>query len=236
MEFIVTLKISCEITGFEVSDLSIQIWWDGTNVPLNSITKLGIGLYNVSLTPTFVTPGEDPILLNMTISAACHSDKYFEMYISVEPCEILKFLQVEISDHSYSLEYFNFTFFVFDETGQGVGSSTIQMWWNGIDVSNNVSNLGNGFYFVSLEPITVIPGEDPILLTMTISAEGYEDKYFETYFAVDPDTLVKELVEPAEEFPLVIILIAIISTSTGIGVAMVVIYLLRKRRRVSEVI
>ncbi len=143
-------------------------------------------------------------------------------------------LYVEISDHSYSLERFNLTFFVFDETGQGINSVTIQMWWNGIDVSDNIIDLGNGFYFVSLDPITVAPGEDPILLKMVISADGYEDKYFETHIAVDPDTLNKDGGKPAQEFPLAIIITAIISTAGGIGVATVTIILLRKRKRISK--
>ncbi|MBA7656945.1 hypothetical protein ES703_64874 [subsurface metagenome] len=235
-EFTVTLKISREMTESEVSNLTIQIWWDGTTMPSNSITELGNGLYNVSLTPIFVNSGEDPILLNMTISAAHHMDKYFETYIAIEPPEIAaKLLQVELTEHSYSLEHFNLTIFVCNETELGIDSAIIQMWWNGVDVSNDVINLGNGFYFVSLEPITVAPGEDPILLNGIISADGYQDKSFETYIAVDPDILDKEIGEIAEEFPLTIIIIAIASIAGGIGVAGITIFLLRKRKRASEV-
>ena len=104
------------------------------------------------------------------------------------------------------------------------------MWWNGINVSANFQNLGDGIYFISLGPITVAPGEDPILLKMAISASGYEDKDFETYIAVDPDTLEKG---PAE-FPLLILIIAITSIAGGVGVAGVALFLLRKRKRISE--
>ncbi|MFX1376080.1 MAG: nitrous oxide reductase family maturation protein NosD [Promethearchaeota archaeon] len=143
-------------------------------------------------------------------------------------------LYVEISEHSYSLEHFNLTFFVFDETIQGTDSATIQMWWNGVDVSDSVINLGNGFYFVSLEPITVAPGENPILLSIIISADGYQDKFFETYIAVDPDTLIKDTKKLTEEFPFVII-IAITSTVGGIGVAGSTFFLLRRRKRTSNI-
>jgi len=118
----------------------------------------------------------------MSIFATGYPDKYFETYIAVEPPEIVKYLQVEITEHSYSLEHFNFTLFIFNETGQGID----QMWWNGVDVSSSVISLGNGYYFISLDPITVAPGEDPILLNMTISATGYDDKYFETHITVHP--------------------------------------------------
>ncbi|MFW9873343.1 MAG: hypothetical protein ACFFG0_09590 [Candidatus Thorarchaeota archaeon] len=70
---------------------------------------------------------------------------------------------------------------------------------------------------------------------MTISASGYEDKYFETYLAIDPNTLEKEVRKGANGVPLMIILIAIISAITGIGVATVVVVLLRKRKRLIEV-
>ena len=63
------------------------------------------------------------------------------------------------------------------------------MWWNETDVSTDIQNFGNGLYFISLEPITVASGEDPILLNMIISADGYEDKYFETVIAVDPEVI-----------------------------------------------
>ncbi len=153
-----------------------------------------------------------------------------------EPCELVKLLQVEITENSYSTEHFNFTFLVFNELGQAIDFATIQIWWNGNDVSDDVVNLGNGLYFVSLEPKTVAPGEDPILLKMIISASGYEDKLFETYLAVDPETLEKEVGKGAEGVPLVTIIIAIISTVSGISVAAAAVVLLRKRKRASEVI
>jgi len=143
---------------------------------------------------------------------------------------------VEITEHSYLLEQFNLTFFIFNETGQGIDFATINMWWNENDISDDVQNLGKGLYFVSLEPITVMPGEDPILLKMVISASGYEDKAFKTYLAIDPDTLEKEVGKAADGVPLVIILVAIISTAAGITVATATVVLLRKRKRASEVV
>jgi len=69
---------------------------------------------------------------------------------------------------------------------------SFQIWWNGTIVpSENITELGNGLYDVSLEPITVAPDEDPILLNMTISDSGYEEKYFETYIGVDPEVVIK---------------------------------------------
>ena len=157
------------------------------------------------------------------------------LYIIKDTFDSSQDLDLNIIKQSYSLEHFNLTFFVSDETELGIDSALIQMWWNGNDVSDDVINLGNGLYFISLDPITVAPGEDPILLNMIISADGYQDKYFETYIAVDPDTLIKDFVKPAEEFPLTMIIIAITSIAGGIGVAGVIFALLRKRKRASEV-
>jgi len=230
IEFIIIFNISSE-TGFGPWEQSIQIWWNGIIVPSNDIIKLGGNLYNVLLTPIFVDPDESPILLNMTISAIHHLEKYFETYITIEPP---KLLLVDIINQSFSLKHFNFTFFIFDEDGEGIDPTIIQIWWNGLDVSGDIINLGNGFYFISLDPITVPPGEHPILLSMVISADGYEDKTLEIYITVDPDTLDKG--KPAEEFPLTLIIITISSIAGGIGVTSIGVYLLRRRKRVSEVL
>ncbi|GAH66210.1 unnamed protein product, partial [marine sediment metagenome] len=76
--------------------------------------------------------------------------------------------------------------------GEGVDSASIQMWWNGTDVSSDVQNIGLGVYRVLLDPITVNPGELPILLNMSIFAEGYNDTYYETSIAVDPALIKSE--------------------------------------------
>ena len=84
-EFIVTINISSQYLDFKISSLSIQVWWNGDPVDSNNITDIGSGLYNISLTPELVGPGEAPILLNMTISEAHHSDKYYELELAVDP-------------------------------------------------------------------------------------------------------------------------------------------------------
>ena len=106
--------------------------------------------------------------------------------------KITKLLDIDIIDLIFSTKDFNLTFYIYNETNQGINFASIQMWWNETDVSTDIQNLGNGLYFISLEPIIVAPGEDPILLSMIISAEGYEDKYFETVIAVDPEVIDKK--------------------------------------------
>lgn len=61
------------------------MWWIGTIVASNKISALGNGLYNVSLTPIVIAPGEDAILLKVKISAPCHDVKHFETFIAVDP-------------------------------------------------------------------------------------------------------------------------------------------------------
>lgn len=99
---------------------------------------------------------------------------------------------VEILTQSLSSESFNIIFRIYNSLGQGIDFTTILMWWNGMDVSADVQSHGNGFYFISVDPITVAPGDDPIMLNMTISATGYQEKYYETYLAVDPEVIDKE--------------------------------------------
>ncbi len=128
------------------------------------------------------------------------------------------------------MEEFNITFYIFNESSHGLESVSIQMWWNGSDVSSSVQNLGSGVYFVSLEPLTVKPGEDPILLEMNISASGYEEKSFETYIAVDPDTLIGERRRPTGDSPLLIIIITSTSIAGGIIIIGAIAFILRRRR------
>ena len=186
-----------------------------------SVDGLSVGTYGFIIE---VNDGYDGTVL----------DSVWVAVIPSSDSNFINLIYIDIIDQSFSTEDFNVTFAVYNESSQGIDTATIQMWWNGNDVSDSVINLGNGLYFVSLEPITVVPGEDPILLKMIISASGYEDKQFETYLAVDPDTLEKGVGNGVEGVPLVTIIIAIISTVAGIAVATATIVLLRKRKRASE--
>jgi len=236
-EFIITFSVhNWENQG--ITDADIRMWWGGVNVSLN-VLEIGNGLYNITLTPIFTDYGEDPVLLNMTVKAIGYTDKYYETHISVEPdsepVPVPKLLYLDILSQIFSIEEFNITFFVFNESKHGIGSGTIQMWWNGSDVSSHIQNLGNGFYFVSLEPLTVKPGEEPIILEIAISTSEYEDFSFETYISVDPDTLIEDDIIPSE-FPFFLIIIIITSIASGIGITGTILFLLRRRKGVSEVI
>jgi len=116
---------------------------------------------------------------------------------------ILK-LFIDVRTQIFTSDAFNITFFFHNENDYGVSVDTLQMWWNGTDVSSSVQNLGGGEYFVSLTPITVLPGDPPIVLNMTIKVSGFEDKYFEIDIAVDPESIDKEgNGEPEPEIPII---------------------------------
>jgi parallel beta-helix repeat protein len=134
-------------------------------------------------------------------------------------------LNIVFTSQVFTNDEFDIRFFIYDETGQSIDFATVQLWWDGVEVSGDVQNIGNGFYSISLDPITVAPGEDPILLSMIISANGYEDTNFETYLAVDPETLDKGV---NGEFPLIMVII--ISVVGGIVVVGVALVILRKRK------
>ncbi|MFX1479263.1 MAG: hypothetical protein ACFFCI_14105 [Promethearchaeota archaeon] len=173
-----------------------------------------------------------PVTIRYYIKDLANQMNYTEVTVIKETIQLL---DVDMIDQSFSLDEFNFTIFVYNELGDGIDFASIQMWWNSIDVSTDVINLGNGFYFISLEPITVASEEDPILLNMIISADGYEDKHFETYLAVDPDTLSKGGGTITKEFPLTMVIIIIISVVGGIAVIGVALVILRKRKGASEI-
>jgi len=229
-EFYITFSVY-NATGQGIDFTTIQVWWDGIDVSTN-VVNLGSGLFNISLTPITVAPDEDPILLNMTISASGYNEKYFETYLAVEPCTVSNLLYVEIIDQSFSTEEFDINFYIYNGFGQAIDFATLQMWWNGTDVSASVQNLGSGLFSISLTPISVAPGDDPILLNMTISASGYNEKYFEADFAVDPETLEKSI----EEGPPLALIIAIIASISGGGAVVIITtaLLYRKRRKKIE--
>ena len=226
MEFSVIVNISSQFPCLEVYISSITVWWDGTAVHSNNITDLGNHLYNISLIPKFVENGEDPILLNMTIRALNHKDKYYETEIAVEYCMARDLIHVIILEQSFTEIEFTIDFYIYDWQNQEIQSPTIYMWWNGTDVSSDVWDSGLGYYFVYLEPIFVEPGELPILLNMSISAPGYQTREYELYLAVDPEILEKGPEGTEFLFTMVVIIISVVGGAIVIGVAL----FLRKKR------
>jgi parallel beta-helix repeat protein len=189
--------------------------------------NLGGGKYFVSLEPITVDAGDAPILLHMIISATGYLDKYFDTYLSVRPCDLIDLLYIGIVDQIYTEDYFNITFYITNATGYGIDSAIIQMWWDGTDVSSNIVNLGSGFYKISLTPILVSPGEDPILLEITVTSSGYQDLNCQIDIAIDPESVTKGEIVP---FPIIIPIIIGISIAGGaLGAAAIYIFL-RKRK------
>lgn len=205
------LNSECEV-GFQFTNELLDgendfyLWFQGN-------TKGGIAQFNVnneSILPicmSELTVGPQSLMSVIlsdinTIKIKFKTASSIEIdYLFLKPVEI-PVMNVEILSQIFSTEKFNITFFVYKDSGQGIDFATIQMWWNGTGVSSNIQNLGGGIYNVSLDPITTFPGENPILLNMTISANGFEDKYFETYIAVDPDVIDKTF--PKKEGPAIL--------------------------------
>lgn len=83
-EFKITFCIYDE-NNQSVSNALVHIWWNGTEVTSNNIKTLGNGFYLVTLSAITVYPWEDPIKLQITISASGYEDKNFETLLSVDP-------------------------------------------------------------------------------------------------------------------------------------------------------
>ncbi len=261
-EFIVTIKVSSQCEILEVSELSIQVWWNGILIPLENITVVG-NIYNISLTLKFVGSGDDPIRLNMTISAPYHVDKYYELNISVYAVETVvetiveivvetvvetliptlsEELFVNISYEFFSTENFTIIFQILNSDGVGIENATIQVMWNGVNKSSSVQGLDSGVYKIILNPILVNPGDDPILLNMTIKAVGYDYLYYELDLAVDPAAVDKTSPPPSDDnddpvpggASVVIIIVISISIAAVIAIVGIAFGILRKRKQVRE--
>lgn len=167
----------------------------------------------------------------MSVSVLGYDETYFETYILINTEDLIKSLNVRILTQSFSIEKFNITYLVTNEFDYGIDIALIKAWWNGVDVSNKFQNLGYGIYYISLDAITVQPGEDLILFNLTISALNYNELYYETFFAVDPETLVKENETPFNESPLsLIITVSTLTIGATIGIA-AISWSIRKKRR-----
>ena len=162
----------------------------------------------------------------------------WDTYCQIIPT--LRNLDLDIACQSFSTEQFNITFSVYNEKDQGIDVANIQMWWNNTDVTVNITNLDDGVYIVYLEPITVAPNDDPIILNMTISSLGYYDIYYETNIAVDPDVIDKEIrITPTIggnddddddkdiDFGFAVVVVVV---SLFVGAGLSVIYILTKKR------
>ena len=217
------LPSSCENNKGLIAD-TIFVCWNGTDVSTD-IQNLGDGYYFISLHPIFVRQNDPPILLNLSVILSGYEEKYMEFNISVKECDIPNPLLLKLNEHNYSEQEFNFTIIIQDQLGQFIDFATIQAWWNGTDVSADILNLGSGLYFIRVDPITIAPGEEPILLKIMVTADGYDSAILETHIAVDPDLIAKETLEPPP--PMipgynVILLIALI------GVTFIFIYKFKK--------
>jgi parallel beta-helix repeat protein len=154
------------------------------------------------------------------------------------------FLDMNIIEQSFSIQVFNLTFFIHNCRDEGIPFAKIQMWWNGENVSDDIISLPGGLYFVSLTAIPVAPGENGILLNMTILATGYNDKYFEIYLAVDPELIDKTpetgpsppsegggggKAKKAERPAIPLITLVAVGVGSAIGAGAITIFILRKR-------
>ena len=97
-----------------------------------------------------------------------------------------------------------------------------------VERSKSIWNVNS--YDVIVPAIFVFEGDYPILLNMTISRDGYQDKYYELEIAIDPDAVEKNGDKVTGDFPLpLIITIGIVSSGVVIGLISLYWFKLRKR-------
>ena len=144
------------------------------------------------ITITGGTSDNNRIIRNIIISTSIEyisdsgTNTYFELNYLLP---IYPFLSVEMVEESFTETDFIFTFNISGYAGLNLADVIIQAWWNGDDGSNNITYQGNSIYNLTLTPIFVAPGEDPILLNMSISAKGYTIKIYNKDLTVDPDVV-----------------------------------------------
>ncbi len=201
--------------------------WEAENIIIIlKIEDLGIILYNNSNSPLSLSVDEtkyinvecDPInsigtyKMNLTIDPynsinETYSSKDGSLRLNSESDNfklenltiVSKVLSMDIIDQFFSDSYFNLTFYVFDASDptQGIEGVGWSLKWNGTDVSGDIIPIGGGNYSISLTPITVESGENPIRLEGSIIASGFDQKDFEFFFTVDPEVFDKTQPQPS---------------------------------------
>jgi hypothetical protein len=173
---------------------SIMIYWNGTEVSANMST-LGNGYFLLSLDPIFTPPGETgiPLELNIINTGYAQLNFYTEIGIEVEneDPEPLKILYLDIVEQIFTIDVFNITIFLYNETYDGIDADSLSIYWDGEDVSSNITLIGNGYYLLTIAPIFTLPGEPGISLEATIGKVGYDLLSFSSEIAVDPESVAK---------------------------------------------
>ena len=141
-------------------------------------------------------------------------------------------LFVEIINHFYTEFEFSIEFMIFDSFGRPIDFAVVEICWDGDAVSSeDITNKGEGIYNVTLTPILVLSYDTQILLNMSISALGYEDKYFETLIAVDPDILK---VDNSPITPIAVIIINALLISGIIALVTIISVFYFKKRKANQ--
>lgn len=140
----------------------------------------------------------------------------------------LQKLYMAIIDQIFTIDEFNITFFIYNATYDGVEGVSLTTYWNSTDVSANITELGNGYYMSSLDPIFVAPGESGILFEAMISKVGFETLSYSSEFSVDPESLQKDEM-PSTPNGAVPWNTPVILISTFIAIISIIFYLHRKQ-------
>jgi hypothetical protein len=83
-EFLIIFSVKSSL-GIKINSASIDAWWNGDLVS-GQVEKLeDDGMYQISLKPIIVLPGDPPILLRMVVSVEGYQQKEILAYISVDP-------------------------------------------------------------------------------------------------------------------------------------------------------
>lgn len=243
-----------DLFGNIVDADTISGTWDDDDLTAENITDNGDGTFDINVTSKFIAAITPGLWLNLTAEKMGYANGTLNTQIAVEAGSIsvigFNKLGIDILKQSYSEDWFNITFFVFNASdNQGVaGLNFGTLLWNGTDVSDDIFEvIGEpGNYSISLEPITVDPTENPIKLSGSIDAGIFEQKDFVFYIGVDPEVIDKDkgvVIYPGipagddddgegkEEVDIVIPIIIGVGIISAIAVAGIVIFLMRKRKR-----
>ncbi len=190
-----TIRNSSDLSGIESAGITAN--WNDIDVS-SDVNEIGNGEYYVNLTPVWVEPGEDPILLEFDVTAAGYDPiTNHQCFYAVEeitsPTPSPDNLGLVIQNNTFTENFFNITFWVLNLTDlTGVENANINATWNGLNFTSNIFEIGNGYYYIELTAITVSPGEDPILLRFDGKATGFIDlNNYKAYYAVDPEVIAK---------------------------------------------
>ncbi len=178
-DFLLTIFIHDEY-GSGIEDTNLEVEWNSIMIPQTDITETGYGYYQIRLEPYFVNPGDYSILLKISLSKAGFNNLIYNLSVAVEEKaeeveEVPSELFLDITQEYITPNEIIIKFILYNAKFENISDASILAYWNSTDVSSGITQIGEGYYQLKLDPIFIDLDMEVPRLILIISVPGYDD-------------------------------------------------------------